>query len=414
MELTEKQKEAVALCIDPTNRLVGVTGSAGTGKTTILKTAVEELKGRGATSALCAPTGKAAKRITESTGIEAFTIHRLLEFPAPGQIDEQTGKPLEMGYPSRNKRKPLDYDFVFVDEAAMVNHDIFRFVVDALKSGSALRLFGDVNQLPPIEENKQVAAELSPFKWVLAKRKSVVLDQVHRQAEDSGVLFNATRLLRGLPPAKREDFDVLYTEQPVDAVLQLSKLVDFRSLDNQIISPTNQGWVGCHQLNSRVQQVINPQPDPNKWLRIPRHTWDKERDSLNLCLGDKVVITKNNYDLKVFNGETGTVTEFDHEDGSFVINLGDREVCIPPVIESTHNGRKWASDPRKDVDLAYVLTTHKCQGSEFDTVCYVMNKSRSFNLNRNNFYTGITRARNKVHVITDRASLQKSLHKGRD
>lgn len=411
MELTDKQKEAVALCIDPSNRLVGITGSAGTGKTTILRTAVQELTERGATSALCAPTGKAAKRITESTGLDAYTIHRLLEFPAPGEIDQETGKALDTGYPKLCKRSPLQHDFVFVDEAAMVNHDIFRFVVDALKPGAALRMFGDINQLPPIEENKTVAAMPSPFKKLLATRPGVILDLVHRQAEDSGVLFNATRLLRGLPPAKRSDFDVLYTEQPVDAVLQLCKSIDFRSLENQIISPTNQGWVGCAQLNSKVQQVVNPQPDPNKWLRVPRHPWDKERAELALCIGDKVVITKNNYSLNVYNGETGIITEFDHEDGSFVVDLGDREVCIPPVLESEYQGRKWISDPRKDVDLAYVLTTHKCQGSEFGTVCYVMNRSRSFNLNRNNFYTGITRAREVVHVITDRHSLQKSLHK---
>lgn len=410
MELTEKQSEAIALCTDSSKRLVGITGSAGTGKTTILRQAVEYLKERGATSALCAPTGKAAKRINESTGLEAVTVHRLLEFPMPGELDEDTGKPMHSGYPSKNRQRPLGFDFVFVDEAAMVNTDIHRFVVDALKSGAALRYFGDINQLPPIEENKANEKLPSPFRSVLAKYPSTTLDVVHRQHSDSGILLNATRLLRGLPPANREDFAVVYSDTPVDVVLQLAKSIDFKSLRNQIISPTNQGWVGCIQLNSRVQQVINPQPDPSKWMKIPRHPWDKERETLSLCMGDKVVLTKNNYSLNVFNGETGIVTEFDHEDGAFVIDFGDREVSIPPILEAEYQGRKWTSDPRKDVDLAYVLTTHKSQGSEFDTVCYVMNSSRSFNLNRNNLYTGITRAKQQVHLVTDRRSMTKSLN----
>jgi exodeoxyribonuclease V alpha subunit len=411
MELTEKQQEAITLCIDSTKRLVGITGSAGTGKTTILKQAVEILKGRGATSALCAPTGKAAKRITESTGLHAETIHRLLEFPAPGEIDEDTGKPMRSGYPSKCRQRPLGYDFVFVDEAAMVNTDIHRFIVDALKSGAALRYFGDINQLPPIEENKANEKLPSPFRMVLAKYPSVVLDTVHRQAADSGVLFNAGRILRGLPPATRDDFVVTYTDTPVDEVLQISKQVDFKSLINQIIAPTRQGWVGTTKLNSRVQQVINPQPDPSRWMKVPRHPWEKEIDELALCIGDKVVVTKNNYTLNVFNGETGIITEFDHEDGAFVIDFGDREVSIPPTLESEYQGRKWTSDPRKDVDLAYVLTTHKSQGSEFENVCYVMNSSRAFTLNRNNLYTGVTRARKQVYLVSDRRSMTYSLNK---
>lgn len=411
MQLTEKQAEAIALCIDPTKRLVGITGSAGTGKTTILKQAVEILKERGATSALCAPTGKAAKRIKEATGMDAVTIHRLLEFPAPGEVDDDTGKPMRSGYPSRCRHKPLGYDFVFVDEAAMVNSDIHRFVVDALKSGAALRYFGDINQLPPIEENKANEKVPSPFRLVLAKYPSVTLDVVHRQGIDSGILLNASRLLRGLPPANRDDFSVVYSDTPVDVVLQLCKQIDFTTLDNQIISPTNQGWVGCVQLNQKVQTIVNPRPDPAEWMRVPRHPWDAgKRDELAICLGDKVLVTKNNYDLNVFNGETGRVTEFDHEDGSFVIDFGDREVSIPPTLETEYQGNKWTSDPRKDVDLAYVMTTHKSQGSEFGIVCYVMNASRSFNLNRNNLYTGITRAREFVHLITDRRSLTKSLN----
>lgn len=409
MDLTEKQKEAIALCIDPSKRLAGVTGSAGTGKTTILRFAIEQLEGRGATSALCAPTGKAAKRIKESTQLEAVTIHRLLEFPLPGEIDEETGKPMATGYPKRNKRNPLPFDFIFVDEGAMVNNDIYRFLVEALRASACLRFFGDINQLPPIEDNKANQAKPSPFKQILLTKPSVTLDIVHRQAEESGVLFNATRLLRGLPPAVRNDFIVEYTESPVDAVLALTKHVDFLALENQIISPTNQGWVGCVQLNQKVQQVINPQPDPNKWLRLPRNTWDKTRDYLSLALGDKVVVTRNNYDIAVFNGETGIVTEFDPEDGSFVVDFGDREVWIPPSLNVEGTAR--IVDPRKDIDLAYVLTTHKTQGSEYETVCYVINSSRSFNLNRQNAYTAITRARRNVHLIADRRAMQKSLIK---
>lgn len=408
MELTEKQLEAVALCTDSTKRLVGVTGSAGTGKTTILRQAVDRLKERGATSALCAPTGKAAKRVQEATGENALTIHRLLEFPMPGEVDPETGKPMSSGYPKYHKHRPLPYDFIFVDEAAMVNSDIHRFVLDAVKPGAAVRYFGDANQLPPIEENRANDKLPSPFKSVLSKHPSVTLDIIHRQGADSGILFNAGRILRGLPPANHADFSVVYSDNPVDVVLQLAKQVDFASLDNQIISPTNQGWVGTIQLNQKVQALLSR---GTEWIRIPRHDWDRERDWLSLCIGDKVVITKNNYDLRVFNGETGILTEIDNEDGSFVIDFGDREVSIPPIIDSEYQGRKRTIDPRKDVDLAYVLTTHKSQGSEFQTIAYVMNSSRSYNLNRNNLYTGITRARKQVHLISDRKAMTASINK---
>lgn len=416
MELTPKQTEAVQLCTDTGKRLVGITGSAGTGKTTILKTAymalIESIKigdDEIVPVALCAPTGKAAKRISEATGLHASTIHRLLEFPKPGEIDPQTGKALQEGYPKRNKRFPLPFKVVFVDEAAMVSRDIFRFLLDALPTGGALRMFGDINQLPPIERSKADEAKPSPFKEVLTKFPSVTLDVVHRQAADSGILGNATRVLRGMPPMVRPDFKVIHTEQPVDTLLQVCKEIDFRSLDNQIISPTNKGWVGVHALNTRVQSICNARPDPNSWIRLPRHSWD-EREGLNVAVGDKVVQTANNYAIDVMNGETGIVTGIDQISGSMFVDFGDKEVEIPPTLE-LEAGRGIYIDPRKDVDLAYVLTTHKCQGSEFKTVAYIMNRSRSFNLNRSNFYTAITRAKDNVVLISDLYCVRLSLAK---
>lgn len=419
MQLTPKQLEAIELCTSD-KRLVGVTGAAGTGKTTITREAYYKVVGDDfenpkARAVLCAPTGKAAKRITQATGIPACTIHRLLEFPKPGEYDEKTGKPLQTGFPRRNKRYPLEVDFVFVDEAAMINNDLFRFLIDALPNRAVVRMFGDVNQLPPIEDRKKGQEPApSPFTTVLRRQSSVTLDVVHRQEAESGVLANAQRVLRGLPPMIRPDFEVRITEQPVDTVLQECKKHDFTTLSNQIISPTNQGWIGVLALNTRVQSVVNAQPDPNRWISLPRHKWD-ERRMLNIAIGDKVVQTANNYDLEVFNGETGIVKSVDKEEGSLVVDFDGHEIEIPPVLERVVIDQygevidRYYTDPRKDIDLAYVLTTHKCQGSEYDTVLYVLNRSRSFNLNRSNFYTAITRARKHCILVSDRYSITKSL-----
>ena len=157
------QAEAIGACCDISRRIVPVTGAAGTGKTTILQNVYKTLKARGHQVVLCAPTGKAAKRIQEATGIRARTIHRLLEYPHPGERDEKTGKTLISTDPKRDRQNPIDFDVVLVDEYAMVSVEVHRNLIDALPHGGIIRMFGDANQLQPIESSKRLQAEPSSF-----------------------------------------------------------------------------------------------------------------------------------------------------------------------------------------------------------------------------------------------------------
>lgn len=411
MELDGKQQEAISRCCDVKQRVVPVTGKAGTGKTTIMKSVYDALTEAGYNVALAAPTGKAAKRIQEATGISATTFHRLLEFTHPGERDEKTGKPYGFSYPRRNRENPLEIDVVLGDEYAMVNHENHRNIFDALPPGGSIRVFGDVNQLKPIESISTLSAKPSPFSDLLERFKGIVLDTNHRQNAGSGIAENGERIIKGFCPVRRPDFDIHITDSPVrvleDKCMELlfDHGISFATTDNQIITPSNKSWVGTQKLNAALQRVYQPHEDG--WHDIPRHKWIKEK--MRMRVGDKVVVTQNQYDLGVFNGETGLVEEIT-EYGEIAINLGDRTVVIPPVLEVTlRNGATTTVDPRKDIDLAYALTTHKTQGSEYKRVIYVLNSSTFFVQTRSNFYTAVTRAREHASVITDAKSFQYSV-----
>jgi ATP-dependent exoDNAse (exonuclease V) alpha subunit len=191
--LDSKQSQAIEACCKLSNRVVAVTGAAGTGKTTILNQAYNALKDHGYAVVLCAPTGKAAKRIKEATGINAMTVHRLLEYTHPGDPDPKTGKPIHFSYPKRNRQNPIDFDIVFCDEYSMVNTDVHqKSLFDALPNGACVRVFGDANQLQPIEEDKTkhwtVSVHANPAEREI--RSPSYLDVVHRQGKDSGILLN--------------------------------------------------------------------------------------------------------------------------------------------------------------------------------------------------------------------------------
>lgn len=410
----ETQTEAIQASCDVSKRVVSVTGPAGTGKTTILKKAYEVLVAAGYTPALTAPTGKAAKRIKEATGIPATTMHRLLEYTHPGERDPDTGKVIGHSYPKRDKRNPLGYDAVFGDEYAMVNHELHRNTFDALPPGGLIRVFGDIHQLNPIEKSIPLREKPSPFKELLEnkKLKSVYLEHNYRQEEGSGIIFNAHRILKGFIPQRTEDFQMNITNSPIDMVFTIMteahhEGVDFASVDHQIITPGNKSWVGTVKLNASLQNFLRPETD--LWQSIPRHKWI--RTPVRMRPLDKVVITSNNYTLEVFNGETGIIQEIT-DYGEIAIDLGDRMVVIPPIQAVMHSsGRMIEIDPRKDIDLAYAMTTHKCQGSEYGHVIYVLNKSTGYVQSRPNFYTAVTRARKKVNLVSDQRSLSTSVWK---
>jgi exodeoxyribonuclease V alpha subunit len=411
-QLDEKQQVAVERALSQKRRVAAVTGPAGSGKTSIMRIVADELQSNGYQPVIAAPTGKAARRVREATGHEARTIHSLLEYTHPSEIDERTGKPFGDTYPRRHRGEPLVADHVLVDEYAMVNRELHRNLIDALKAGARLIVFGDIEQLPPIEKIQKLAAEPTAFRMLLDKFDGVYLETVHRTAEDSGILSNAQRVLKGVAPRANPEFGLHIVDQPIDKIRSLIHEgdTDFTSLSNQIITPGNKSWVGTFKLNALLQSELMPRRDT---LKLPRHTWDKHE--VYVGVGDKVVMTKNWYDLEcsdasrgVFNGEVGRVVEISDLE-EVVIDLEDRIVRVPPAMQVTYGARVAVAYPQKDIQLAYALTTHKCQGSEYQHVIYVMNKSLVSLLNRRNLYTGITRARKRVDVVTDMRSLSLSI-----
>mgnify|MGYP003967306203 CR=1 FL=1 len=414
-DLDDTQLQAVNECVNVSKRVVAVTGAAGTGKTTIMQNVYRELYRQGRTVVLCAPTGKAAKRITEATGIPAQTIHRLLEYPMPGEIDETTGKALVTTDPKRDRKNPLDYQVILADEYAMVSVEVHRNLLDAIPPGGVIRMFGDANQLQPIESSKRLQELPSSFVNMLEKFDGFRLETIHRQAGDSSIISNGQRIIAGNMPKRTEDFTLSFSNEPVQVVLdfvqdRLADGIDYGTIHNQIISPTKVGWVGSEALNAAIQQLLQPSSKP--YITLDRHKWSKIEQQ-RLYVGDKVLFTINNYALEIFNGETGTVTKFS-PDGSILVDFGDKDVEIPISLQMEGKNGEYYINPQKDLELAYVITTHKSQGSEYDNVCYVMNKSRAYLLNRKNLYTAISRARKNVHIITDQRALNLSLMKKGD
>ncbi len=408
------QQEAIALCCNTNERIVGVTGQAGTGKTTIMKQVYDALREAGHDIALAAPTGKAEKRIAEATVIPATTLHRLLEFTHPGDPDPKTGKVTGVSVPRRDPDNPLEQSIILVDEASMIHKQLWRDLIDALQRGAIIRCFGDVNQLPPIEENYNDKTP-SPFQNVLKNFKSVTLTHIYRQGEGSGIVKNGHRILQGMMPASFDDFKLLWTGglAPNDPVTKLLKLVeesgiDFNSLDNQIITPINKSWIGQYELNIKLQQLIQKEKIFDA-IMLPRTRWEADKGVTCMIVpGDKIIWRKNDYKLEVYNGETGIILDIVND----IINIdfGDRIVGIPPWVEYLDaDGDTKGYDPREQIDLAYAVTTHKSQGSEYANSVYVLDKS-SYSMHcRNNFYTAVTRGRKTAYVISDQRSVQQSV-----
>lgn len=442
--LDAQQQQAVDACCDPIRRVVAITGEAGTGKTTIMRQVFARLSQLGETVALTAPTGKASRRITEVTGIHAVTMHKLLKYSRP-EIDIETGEAKGATVPKYGKANRLPFRVVIADEYAMVNEELHRNLLDALADGARICVFGDISQLPPIEEYA-INADSTPFERLLRLPGSVALEKVYRQTEESPILANAHRIRKGNMPARRPKFDIKMTHAHLDVLLRhveesKAKGIDYRRIDNQIITPATKTWIGTKALNQALQAIHIDMEDPDVVaLKLPRFKWD-EKFTTFVHVGEKVICTENTYDLRdyrdrftfiredastgldsdfieppitasMLNGETGTVVAL-HDNGGLEIDFGDRCVLVPPYfMEVVRHDNIWVAiriDPRKRLDLAYAITTHKAQGSEFENVTYIMGRSTWYNSNRNNFYTAVTRARDSFTLITDSDSLLDSL-----
>jgi len=435
MTLDVEQQRAVSLCTDQTKRLVSVTGEAGTGKTTIIKQTCEQLIAAGVTFALAAPTGKAARRIREATGYPAQTVHKLLGFNRP-DMDEDTGEATSVSKPMHTASNPLLQRVVIVDEYAMVSTALHRDLVAAVGRNTALRVFGDVRQLPPIENN-DLADPTSPFMRCLAMPNTVTLENIYRQEEGNGIIEVARRINRGQFFSSNSDVAVRLD----DAVLHnlyaflLKSETDWKLLENQLISPARKSDIGTIRLNSILQAKFNPDM-PHK-VELPRNKWE-QKNRVFVSIGDKVVCNTNSYDLRdyqeryteynsegvgfigafipcpetkqMLNGEVGKVVNID-DYGVLEIDFGDRVVELPSKIHEYNTRRQYhfTYDPRKVIDLAYALTTHKCQGSQYDSIAYIMASCAFFNLSRPNFYTGITRAAKHATILCDQRAFATSL-----
>lgn len=378
-----------------------ITGGPGTGKTTLIHAVVQQFRQQGQVVALAAPTGRAAKRMTESTGVEAKTIHRLLENNYLGESHRQTFE--------RNEEYPLECDVLIVDEASMMDVFLMYHLMKAVPLGVRLILVGDKNQLPSVGAGN-VLRDLLAFSEQLPV---VSLEKIFRQGEASGIVENAYAILHGEPLTyqTKKDFFLVKRRQQNQILTQLisliqSRLPKFTGLDRmadmQVLTPMRKSLLGSNHLNKELQKVLNP-PMKSKS--------EKKHRELIFREGDKVMQIKNNYQLEwsvksafgyrldeglgVFNGDIGIVEEINHFSETIRICLeGERQVDYPFALLD-------------ELDHAYALTVHKAQGSEYPLVIFPVFNGSPLLLTRHLFYTAVTRAKKYVVLVGDPVVIDK-------
>ncbi len=374
--LSASQREAVRLVLSSSMSVM--TGGPGVGKTSTLDTILRILVAKGVRVLLAAPTGRAAKRMTEQTGIEAKTIHRLLE------IDPRHG-----GF-SRNEDNVLDCDLLVVDETSMVDVPLMNALTRAVPEHAALLLVGDVDQLPSVGPGQVLADIIASGRLPVAR-----LTEVFRQAAESRIVVNAHRINRGQMPEplqKGEESDFYFVEirDPEEGVAKLVEMVRERIprrfgldplRDIQVLCPMNRGVLGARNLNHELQRILNPDPP----IFVERFGW-------RFSPGDRVMETQNDYDRDVFNGDLGTVDRIDEEEAALVVNFEGREVTY--------------SFGELDTLLpAFATTIHKSQGSEYPAVIIPVTTQHYTMLARNLVYTGVTRGKRLVVIIGQKKAL---------
>jgi exodeoxyribonuclease V alpha subunit len=420
----EVQEQAIAACCDITKRIVAITGKAGTGKTVIMKEVSRRLRDAGYIVQSSAPTGKAAKRIREATGLQAMTNHRMLGYGMPREWeveDDQTGEKKTVMVstgPRYTRMDPMIYDTILCDEYAMVSQEINRNLIDALKGGARICMFGDVNQLKPIEQDRRLDEQPSAFQNALQKFGGITLDTIHRHDAGSGIARNGALILSGRVPRPSDDFTLRQTDNPVRDVQEFVRVCreqghSYADTDHQIVTCMNKSWVGTQKLNLVIQAMFWDRSRP--YMELPRYQFVKGIAPIRVQVGSKVVYTANTYSFDgtgetyAFNGEVGTVVDINFATETLDIDFGDRIITIPPlVITVKENGTVIEQDPRRNIEHAYVLTTHKMQGSEVKHVCYVINRASQWAQSKRNFYTAVTRAREHCTVFFDQFSMAKS------
>ncbi len=396
IQLDDLQRDAVIQSI--TNGIVIITGGPGTGKTTTINTIIAYYAGMGLDIMLAAPTGRAAKRMTEATGYEARTIHRLLE--VSGQVeDDNAGKPSGVHF-ERNRENPLEADAIIIDEMSMVDIHLFYALLKALVPGTHLILVGDSSQLPSVGPG-QVLRDLIES----GKFPTIFLKKIFRQAEESDIVMNAHRIHDGQKPVldnkskdffflERSDAGVIYKHMVQLIRDKLPSYVDASSFDIQVLTPMKKGALGAQQLNLILQEYLNP-PDKNK----KEHAYGDHifRE------GDKVMQIKNNYQaawevmgnfgipvdkgMGIFNGDMGVIKEINEYSQDMVVEFDEKKRVTYPFGDLD------------ELELSYAITIHKSQGSEYPAVIMPILGGPRMLLNRNLLYTAVTRAKSTVCIL---------------
>lgn len=370
LQLSSSQQQAVRLAL--TSKVLVITGGPGVGKTTLVNSILLILRAKALNVTLCAPTGRAAKRLSESTGLEAKTIHRLLEFD-----------PQSFGF-KRNKDNPLETELLVIDESSMVDVALMNRLLSAMPDKAGLLIVGDVDQLPSVGPGS-VLADIIDSDAV----PTVRLTEIFRQAATSKIITNAHRINKGEQPLNAEgkelsDFYFIPGSTPEEIHAKLIQVVTERIpkrfdldpiKDIQVLTPMNRGGLGSHSLNSELQSKLNGTAEP----KITRF-------GVTFSPGDKVIQTVNNYDKEVFNGDIGRILEIDPEEAVLLIEYDGREVA-------------YEFSELDEVQLAYATSIHKSQGSEYPAVVIPLAMQHYTLLERNLIYTGVTRGKKLVIII---------------
>ena len=398
IHFASQQREAIHTAM--TARAMILTGGPGTGKTTTTVGMIRLFEAQGRRITLTAPTGRAAKRLSETTGGEAKTIHRLLEFSP--QINAF----------KRNRQNPLDTDVVIVDETSMVDLVLMNRLMQAIRPGTTLILIGDVDQLPSVGAGNVLKSLIE------SQRIPVIeLTEIFRQAQESMIVMNAHRINKGDFPEITGDTDrnffFIEEEDPEEIVELVCSLIadrlpqhyDYHPIDDiQLLCPMRRGVLGTENLNKRLQEVLNieysaPAVHPLEKRRFgsrphkqTSQLFGQSRTAGGFCVGDKVMQVRNNYDYDVFNGDIGRVVAIEYIDKKVRIQFPDKQVA-------------YDTADLGELVLAYATTIHKAQGSEYPVVVIPLHTQHYLMLQRNLLYTGITRAKERVVIVGTKQAL---------
>ena len=387
----ESQRAAIRSCLECGVNVI--TGGPGTGKTTIIQCIIEVLRARNYSVCLCAPTGRAAKRLSEATGLEAKTIHRLLD------LDFTDGK----GRFRFNEDTKLEQDVVIVDEVSMCDEYVFNALIKSIKYGGRLIMVGDKDQLPSVGAGNVLADVIScgivPVSY---------LTHIYRQGEDSYIVTNAHRINKGLMPVIDNKCKDFFVDNKTDATAALNVITDMVSRripayagvnprDIQVLCPMKKGIIGVENMNVKLQETLNPFGGKPQ-LQVGNRIFRK---------GDKVMHIVNDYELEwqnpddmttgsgVFNGDIGYIEEVDEKEPSIVVAFDDGKRV------------RYSQGDFDELTLAYAISVHKSQGSEFPVVIVAVTSGNYMILTRNLLYTAVTRAKNMVVLVGATENIEK-------